>query len=135
MPARLCLLASAAIVFVFGALHLFHTFRGRGLWPRGAGVQAAMDTTHLGLTTGTTVWRAWLGFNASHAFGLMLFALVYGHLALQPPAAVRDSAFLLWLGLAALTLQAVLAWRFWFHIPLIGVSVAWLLFAAAVVFR
>jgi hypothetical protein len=134
MPTRLCLIASAAIVFLFGALHLFHTFRGKGLWPRGPGVQAAMDATPLGLTTGTTVWRAWVGFNASHAFGLMLFALVYGHLALQADTA-RDSTFLLWVGLAALTLQVVLAWQFWFHIPLIGVSLAWVLFAAGMALR
>ncbi len=135
LSARICLGLSAAIVFLLGAAHLFHTFHGKGLWPRDLRVQTVMDATPLGLTASTTVWRAWVGFNASHALGLILFAAVYGHLALQSSPAQTPSAFLLATGLAVLTLQMVLARLFWFEVPLAGLAVAWLLFAAALVLR
>jgi hypothetical protein len=28
------------------------------------------------------MWKAWIGFNASHSFGLILFGTVYAYLAL-----------------------------------------------------
>ena len=33
-------------------------------------------------TKETTMWRCWVGFNASHSMGLILFGLAFGYLAL-----------------------------------------------------
>lgn len=132
MPARLCLFSCACIVFVFGALHLFHTFSGKGLWPRDAGVQAAMASTPLRIAPTTTLWRAWIGFNASHALALLCFGLAYGWLALQASGARPPGILALGFGLAFLTVQLVLAWQFWFRVPVAGIALAWLLMAGAI---
>lgn len=124
MTARVLVLASAFIVALLGSIHLLYTFRGRRLLPRDASVQAAMDSTGLVLTTQTTVWRAWLGFNASHSIGMMLFGLVYGYLAGVHPDWLFGSVFLQVLGLLVLAAVTVLARLYWFIIPLTGVSVA-----------
>jgi hypothetical protein len=29
------------------------------------------------------MWKAWIGFNASHAYGAIFFGLIYGYLALE----------------------------------------------------
>ncbi|MGH8438391.1 MAG: LIC_13387 family protein [Pseudomonas sp.] len=83
----------------------------------------------------TTVWRAWLGFNASHSLGAMLFGLIYGYLALAAPQALLQDGFLLALGLLYLASMTLLARRYWFNIPLIGISLALALFLAAIILQ
>ncbi len=48
------------------------------------------------------MWRAWVGFNASHSMGLILFGLVFGFLALAQDHLLFHSPFLLVVGLAML---------------------------------
>lgn len=122
---------SAAIVFTLGLIHLVFTFHGRRFEPRDPAVYAGMQASPLYITRETTVWRAWVGFNASHSYGVMLFGLVWGWLAWHHPAWLLQSSFLLWLGLALLAAYVQLAWRYWFSIPFRGVSLALLLYAAA----
>jgi hypothetical protein len=54
-----------------------------------------MSQTHLVLTRQTTMWRAWIGFNASHSMGAVFFGLVYGYLALLHVELLFRSPFLL----------------------------------------
>lgn len=124
------ILASAAITGLLGSVHLLYTFRGTKLHPRDGSVALAMQGAHYQLTRETTVWRAGLGFHASHSMGAMLFALVFGYLALWHPGFLQQSGFLLTLGMAVLLSYWVLAQRFWFSIPRRGLALASLLYAA-----
>jgi hypothetical protein len=54
------------------------------------------------ITKETTMWRCWVGFNASHSMGLILFGLVFGFLALRHSQLLFQSPFLLIVGLAML---------------------------------
>ena len=85
------------------------------------------------LTRETTVWKAWIGFNASHNLGAMLFGIVYGHLALVQPIALAGSPFLLVVGAVVLLAYGWLARRYWFSVPFRGVVLAGLLYAGGVV--
>lgn len=125
--------ASAAIIFVLGLLHLVYTFHGPKLLPRDRELPAQMERSALVLTRETTVWKAWIGFNASHSLGAMLFGAVYGHLALVQPAALAGSPFLLSLGGALLLGYAWLGRRYWFSVPFRGIVLALVLYAAGVV--
>ncbi|MCW7538816.1 hypothetical protein OOT46_13290 [Aquabacterium sp. A7-Y] len=122
------LLASAAIVFGLGSLHLLFTFRGPRFDPRDAALKRRMQEVALVLTGETTVWKAWIGFNASHSLGAILFGAVYAHLALQRPEVLTASPFLLGLGAVLLALYVGLAWAYWFRIPLRGLGLALLLY-------
>ena len=77
--------------------------------------------------------RAWIGFNASHSYGAMLFGLVYGHLAVAHPALLLGSPFLLSLGLALLLAYVQLARRYWFSVPFRGLLLSAALYAGALV--
>ena len=123
---------SAAIVLLLGTIHLVYTFRGPLLTPRDPAVRAAMLATHPVLTRRTTMWRAWIGFNASHGLGAILFGLLYGYLALAQPALLFGSPFLLAVGLGALAAYLLLAKLYWFRIPLAGMLVAFLWYLAGV---
>jgi hypothetical protein len=119
--AQALMTASAAILFALALLHLVYTFWGPKLTPRDPALQEQMKQAPLVLTRETTMWKTWIGFNASHSLGGMLFGLIYGYLALCHPAFLFDSAFLLGLGLATLLAYAVLGKLYWFKVPFTGI--------------
>lgn len=125
--------ASAAIAAVFGGLHLFHTFRGPMLLPRDEELVESMKRTTPSITRETTMWRAWIGFNATHSMSLLLFGLFYGYLALAAPGLLLTSWFLRLLGLATLVAFVVLARRYFFSVPFKGVVVATALYVAGLI--
>src|SRR5271156_7231534 len=94
--------ASAAIILFLGLVHLVYTFRGPNLHPRDPDLTARMMDVSPVITPETTMWRAWVGFNATHSFGLILFGAVYGYLAIRHSASLFQSWFLLALGFALL---------------------------------
>lgn len=125
--------ASAGIILLLGSLHLLYTFRGKKLYPRDTHLERQMDQVSPVITRQTTMWRCWIGFNASHSLGAMLFGLVYGYLALQHTALLFGSPFLLLVGAAALAAWLWLAKTYWFSVPLAGIALSLLLYGAAVV--
>ena len=123
--------ASAAIILMLGAIHLLYTFRGAKLHPRERALQERMKETSPVLTRQTTMWKSWVGFNASHSQGAILFGLIYGYLALAHAALLFQSPYLLLLGLAMLLGYAFLGKRYWFSIPYRCILAATVLYIAA----
>jgi hypothetical protein len=123
--------ASAAIVLVLGLAHLLFTFHGPAFLPRDRELKTRMETGVPVISRETTMWKAWIGFNASHSFGAILFGCVYAYLALLHPAFLAASGFLLALGLVLLCGYLALARRYWFRTPLRGILLALVLYAAA----
>jgi hypothetical protein len=115
---------STLVILTLGVLHLIYTFRGPKLTPRDHELQARMSEVHLVITRQTTMWRAWIGFNASHSMGAILFGLVYGFLANAYPELLFNSPFLLIVGLAMLGGLAVLGKVYWFRVPFAGIVVS-----------
>lgn len=109
--------AAALVLLLLGLAHLLITLRGEKLHPRDPALRAAMQAGHPQLTRQTTLWQAWVGFNASHSLGAIVFGLVYGYLALGAPALLFGSRFLLAVGAGALGAYMLLGRRYWFSIP------------------
>jgi hypothetical protein len=129
MLAQSLLLASCAIVLALGTAHLLMTFFSRQFSPREPALESHMRDVSPRLTGQTTMWKAWVGFNASHSLGVILFGLVYGDLALRQGELLLHDRFLGSLGAVVLGSYLALAWRYWFSAPLLGVSLASLLYA------
>ena len=123
--------ASALVILLLGVAHLVLTFRGDKLHPRDAALEAAMNSDSPILTRETTMWRASIGFNASHSYGAILFGSVYAFLALAHGGVLFASPYLLGVGLAFLSGYLFLGYRYWFSIPLRGISVATALYVLA----
>ncbi len=123
--------ASTLIIFLLGAAHLVLTFRGQLLHPHDAELEAQMRVISPNLTRETTMWRAWIGFNASHSFGALLFSLIYGYFALTQAAFLIQSPFLLTVGLVLLLGYALLAKLYWFSVPLRGIVLATVFYVVA----
>src|SRR5438309_371757 len=82
LAAKVLMVLSASIIFTLGVVHLVYTFSGPKLTPRDPALQISMSQISPVITKETTMWRAWVGFNASHSMGAILFGLVFGFLAL-----------------------------------------------------
>jgi|KBSMisStandDraft_5_1062788.scaffolds.fasta_scaffold670780_1 hypothetical protein len=124
IPAQILMLLSAGIILALGTIHLAYTFRGSKLTPRDPALQVAMDHTSPVITRETTMWRCWVGFNASHSMGAILFGLVYGFLAATHAQLLFHSIFLLVVGLAMLGGFLVLGRVYWFSVPFRSIAVA-----------
>lgn len=115
---------SAGILFTLGVVHLVYTFWGAKLTPRDPALQVSMSHVSPVLTRETTMWRAWVGFNASHSMGAILFGLIYGFLAIAHSELLFHSPFLLVVGLAMVGGFFALAKAYWFSAPFIGISIS-----------
>jgi hypothetical protein len=133
MASSLLIAASAAIVLLLGSVHLFYTFASDRFQPRERDVEERMRAVSPVLTRQTTMWKAWVGFNASHSLGAILFGLVYGYLAVWHPTFLFGSPFLLALGGSALLGYLVLAKLYWFRVPLRGIALSFVLYLVGVI--
>ena len=124
MIARASMVLSAAMILALGIVHLIYTFRGPKLTPRDSALQARMREVSPVISREMTMWKAWVGFNASHSLGAILFGLVYGYLALAHPDFLFQSAFLLGVGLCLLAAYAALGKAYWFRVPFGGILIA-----------
>ena len=79
------------------------------------------------------MWRLWVGFNATHSFGLILFGALYGYLAISDREFLFSSWFLLALGFALLLGYAVIARLYFFTSPFRGIVLAAVLYLLGIV--
>ncbi|ROZ64963.1 hypothetical protein [Ramlibacter sp. WS9] len=125
--------AGAVIALVLGLIHLLYTYRGNKLHPRDDALKARMTEVSPVLTRETTMWRCWIGFNASHSFGVIFFGVLYAYLPLAHSRMFFESPFLLAVGLAVLVGYVTLARRYWFSIPFRGVVTSTVLYVLGLV--
>ena len=122
--------ASAAIIFTLGVLHLWITFSGPKLKPRDPVLEERLKAVSPVITRETTMWKAWIGFNASHSYGAILFGAIYGYLALAHRDFLFGSGYLAAVGALLLGGYVVLGKLYWFSVPLRGIIIASILYVA-----
>jgi len=133
MAARVLMVVSASIVLTLGVVHFVYTFWGQNLTPRDHALQISMSQVSPFITKETTMWRCWVGFNAGHSMGLILFGLVFGYLAVAHAKLLFQSPFLLVVGLAVLVGFVVLCKIYFFSGPFAGISVSLACYIASIV--
>ena len=132
------LILGGAVCGLLGTLHVIYTLldmrKPRRLVPADPAVAQAMANTALRLSRGKTdMWRAWIGFNFSHSLGVLLtgaFAVWAGFEINKVPLGIIMPVLTL-IGCVYL----VIAVRYWFRGPVIGVAagtlclvIGWLLY-------
>jgi hypothetical protein len=132
LPAKILMVLSASINFTLGVVHLVYTFWGPNLTPRDPALQISMSQIAPVITRETTMWRCWVGFNASHSMGLILFGLIFGFLALAHSQLLFQSPFLLIVGLAMLGGFVVLSKVYFFSAPLVSLSISLACYAVSI---
>jgi len=132
LAARILMVLSASIVFSLGVIHLVYTFWGSRLTPRDPALEISMSQISPVISKETTMWQCWVGFNASHSMGLILFGMVFGFLAVAHGQLLFQSPFLLVVGLAMLGALAVLSKLYWFSAPLTGICISLACYVASI---
>ena len=122
--------AAAAILLLFGLIHLWYTLRDRALNPRDAALEAGMKQVAPIISRETTMWKAWVGFNVSHSASLIFFGLLYLYLAIRHTLFLEGETVLLVAGLLYLIAYYLMARAYWFRVPRRGVALAIALYVA-----
>jgi hypothetical protein len=130
------LLAAGASVFVLlGAVHALLTVRDlstpRTFTPPDAALRAVMQSSTVAISPAANLWRAWLGFNLSHALGVVVFG---ASLLVMSLADIDTFTSSITLRIAAPLIGAIymtLAKFFWFRDPLVGTTIGTALLLAA----
>lgn len=132
MLAKSLMMVSSGIILGLGVIHLIYTFSGTNLLPRDPSLQVLMSQVHPGLTTETTMWKTWIGFNASHSMGAILFGLIFGFLAYQHTELLFNSAYLLAVGFLMLAGLFVLGKLYWFSVPFACITISLVCYLASI---
>lgn len=127
------MILGAAIYGLLGSAHLLLTFFSNKFEAHDPAVTQGMRDSTLVLTRDTTVWRARIGFNASHSLGALLVPGFLIPLAIQDFQVIEQSLWFTVLPSFISLGYLILAWRYWFIIPLVGTAVATATFITAAI--
>ncbi len=121
------LIAGGTIFSILGLLHAIYTicdiYRPRHLAPMNQAVIDQMAAAGVRLARGrTNMWDAWLGFNLSHGLGAVIFGLVCVGAGVFARGVAVPKVTLLILVLVGV-IYFLLAVRFWFRVPAIGIAI------------
>jgi len=129
--AQILIIIGASIFGILGTIHLLYTFFTNKLDPYDSSVTRAMKDTSPILTKETSIWNAWVGFNASHSLGAMLVAAVYIPLGTSYFYIIQQSVWFSFLPVLIGLSYLILAKIYWFKIPFFGVLISTICFAGA----
>jgi hypothetical protein len=131
--ATACWVAGSFIMLTLGSIHLFYTFFSDKFRPVREELHAMMEQTPMRLTRQTTLWKAWMGFNASHSIGAIYIGVINTFLALRFPDLLRSTFFLYAFNIAVIGFYLWLARKYWFKIPFVGVLITLALYITAAI--
>ncbi|MCG7537392.1 hypothetical protein [Pseudoalteromonas sp. OOF1S-7] len=131
--AKVFIVSGALIFGVLGTIHLLFTFFTNRFDTVDPSVKESMKSTSPLLTRQTTIWNAWVGFNASHSLGAMIFAGIYIPLTVFHFEVIQHSIWFLYLPVVVGLSYLILAKKYWFKTPFNGVLIATILFVAGVI--
>ena len=114
-----------SLIFLsLGSIHLWYTFFTNKFNPRNKSVITDMKNTSPILTKDTTMWNAWIGFNASHSAGVIYFGLINMLLAAQYFPILQNSLLIILLTIVTVLFYCWLGKKYWFRIPFTGIVIA-----------
>ena len=125
--------SSGALAAYLGVVHLYYTFGTDNFFPRDPELKRRLEAESPVLTKQLTMWKAWVGFHASHSIGLLLFGAVYADLGLFHLPVLLGSPFLLLAGAGWFVALLVICKVYWFTGPFRGAALAFLLYVAGAI--
>jgi hypothetical protein len=133
------LLASGGVVFaILGIGHAVLTLRDlskpRTFTPPDETLRESMQASTVAIHPTANLWRAWMGFNLSHALGVVVFGSTITVIALTNAAMYERSTALKIAAPLIGSIYVLLARFFWFRDPVVGTSIGTALLLAASAF-
>ncbi|MBV8254108.1 MAG: hypothetical protein JO154_16005 [Chitinophaga sp.] len=121
----------SAIIGLMGLSHVRATLFSNKLYPRDEKLIPEMEDSSLLLTDKANMWKAWLGFNATHGSGAAFIGIVNLYLAINGFTFLKSSQFLLLLTILTMGFYVWVARKYWFKIVMVMLMVSWTFFIAS----
>ncbi len=111
-----------SFVFAFlGTAHLVYTFFTNKFSSKTERVIIEMKSSSPILTRDTTMWKAWIGFNASHSSGAMFIGITNMYLMQFYFEILQIDPFYICFNILTVGFYLWLAKKYWFKIPFLGI--------------
>jgi hypothetical protein len=124
---QVLLAAGGAVFLLLGVVHAALTIRDlsspRTFTPPDANLRTAMQESSIAIHPTANLWKAWLGFNLSHALGVVVFGSALTVISVADVSLFEQSLALQIAAPLIAGLYVLLARFFWFRDPLIGTAV------------
>ena len=117
--------------FLLSLAYLYFTFFTNKFSICNAEIEKGMQSSHPVLTSETTVWNAWIGFNASHSSGGMFMAAIIIYLAGFEWQFFAASLFIQLLTIGTTLFLLLVGKKYWFDKPNNGIRVAFMCYVLA----
>jgi hypothetical protein len=125
-------IAGSLPFIILGGIHLLYTFFTNKFSSRNKLVDEEMKISFPILTKETTMWKAWVGFNASHSSGAIYIGLINLYLSVKYFTIVTNPVFL-FLNIVTVLFYLWLAKKYWFSTPFKGILIAACCFVTAAI--
>ena len=109
------------IFIVLGSMHLLYTFFTNKFSSKNEKVIIEMKSSSPILTKETTIWKAWIGFNASHSMGAMFIGVMNIYVAHNFFTVLQNDFFFFTFNILTIGFYLWLAKKYWFRIPFFGI--------------
>ena len=119
------------VITILGTIHLFYTFFTDKFSSKNEKLIEEMKASFPILTKQTTIWKAWIGFNASHSSGAIFIGIVNFYLAVKYFPIFQTDHFFFLFNILIVGFYVWLAKKYWFKIPFIGLLVTFICFAVS----
>ncbi|GAB4044137.1 LIC_13387 family protein [Spirosoma jeollabukense] len=117
-------MTGSLIIATLGSIHLYLTFFTTAFSSGNEQMIEQMKASSPMLSPAINMWKAWIGFNASHSSGLLFIGLLNFYLALRYFGQVQSDPFFFFMTVLTIGFYGWLAEKYWFTIPFVGVLVA-----------
>lgn len=108
------------IFIILGGIHLTYTFFTNKFSSRNSNLIAEMKASYPILTKHTTMWKAWIGFNASHSIGVLFFGIINLYIAFKYFEVFQSDHFFFLFNIFIASFYVWLGKKYWFNVPFIG---------------
>jgi len=115
------------------AVSVADDWRPRQFAPLNDEVRYQMSDTSVRFSRRMNMWRSWIGFNISHGLGVFSFGVTYVLIAIYGFSLLVAFKPLMLLGVIVSLSYFLLALRYWFYGPAIGMGIGFACFAVAFV--
>ena len=132
MIERYLWIAGSLPFIILGTIHLLYTFFTNKFSSRNKTLNEEMKTSFPILTKEITMWKAWIGFNASHSSGAMYIGLINFILAFSYFEIIKNPIFLS-VNILTVLFYLWLAKKYWFSTPLKGILISSCCFIASAI--
>ncbi len=123
MIAKYLWIAGSLPFIILGTIHLVYTFFTNKFSCRNGDVEEKMKITFPILTRATTMWKAWIGFNASHSSGAIYIGLINLFTAIRYTSVIQNPLFL-FINILTVLFYLWLGKKYWFSTPFKGILIS-----------